>query len=267
MKNTLIPFEKSSTLDQVLIIMEQLALWLIRSGVGHTEFATAIKPIFLQQSLEETTRIKGKQTDSAISLLSGLHRRDVSALRENIENKNVYPTTTATSIPAQVIGKWIAQEWPDQIPQNGTAPSFEALVQSISKDIHPRSVQQELERLQIVSVDQEHIRLLQQAFTPDPQALETRQMVAQNIADHLAAAVHNLTSASPNKFLEQSVFADGLTRESALQLEQLSREIWQTNMLKVLRTAIELCEKDQNMKGNNQRFRLGIFSFTDNENI
>ncbi len=69
-------------LKQVLALMDYLSQWLIRSGVGYTEFSAALKPIFYQQALQELERIDQKPTISAISLLSGLHRKDVSAYKE-----------------------------------------------------------------------------------------------------------------------------------------------------------------------------------------
>jgi len=66
-------------LEQVLTMLQPLVVWLLRSGVGYTDLTAALKPVFLEAARTELTRIGGKQTDSAVSLLSGLHRKDVRA--------------------------------------------------------------------------------------------------------------------------------------------------------------------------------------------
>ena len=52
-------------------------------GGDDAAFAAALKPVFLAQAEQELVRLGRKRTDSAISLLSGLHRKDVRALGED----------------------------------------------------------------------------------------------------------------------------------------------------------------------------------------
>ena len=69
-----------AVLQQAMQVMRPLALWLMRSGVGHASFSAALKPLFLECAREELLRNQGKVSDSALSLLCGLHRKDVRAL-------------------------------------------------------------------------------------------------------------------------------------------------------------------------------------------
>jgi hypothetical protein len=69
-------------------MMQHIARWLIHSGVGYTDFVAALKPIFYDQALAELERIQQNKTDSAVSLLSGLHRKDVSAFRQQANQIN-----------------------------------------------------------------------------------------------------------------------------------------------------------------------------------
>ncbi len=73
-------------LDSVLTMMEPLVLLLLRHGVSYVELAEQLKVVFLAQALAETQRIGAKQTDSALSLVTGLQRRDVQQLREHAKN-------------------------------------------------------------------------------------------------------------------------------------------------------------------------------------
>jgi hypothetical protein len=73
--------------------------------------------------------------------------------------------------------------------------------------------------------------------------------------------VHNLTSDGPRRFLEQSVFADGLSPESVAQLQQLANQLWAQVLDAVVAAAVPLCEQDAHLTQGTQRFRLGLFSY------
>ena len=47
-------------LQQVLLLMNHLTKWLIRSGVGYTEFSAALKPIFYLQAVNELETLEKK---------------------------------------------------------------------------------------------------------------------------------------------------------------------------------------------------------------
>lgn len=243
-------------------------LWLIRSGVGFNDFAAALKPIFFQQALQELGRIDGKQTDSAISLLSGLHRRDVSALRLALEASQPLDhakISRPVSVPARVVGRWLAEQLPNPLrfstDTTSDLPSFENLVRTISNDRHPRSILQELIRLGLASEHGDEIFLEQQAFQPTTDLNETAQLMTDNLYAHLAAGVHNLTRPDLNQWLEQAVFADELTEASVQQLIQHSTALWSEIALQLLKLANNLCAQDEGKTEARHQFRFGAFNF------
>ena len=263
----------ASTLEHALSMIEPLACWLIRSGVGYTEFATALKTVFFDEANKEAQRIGQKPTDSAISLLAGMHRKDINALRlakeQNVPKHRL--VRKSISMSSQVLGRWLAKEWPHSIPVQDAPISFDTLVRAISNDKHPRSVLQELERLGAVRVENDQVHLLKQAFIPKASTLEAHDIFAANIADHLAAGVHNLTQANANdgantsgnetQFIEQSVFADELTEASTQKLRQLSAQAWQQIMRDILEQAILLNEQDADQPEATHRFRVGLYAY------
>ncbi len=265
--------EKKSQLDpdkvlqQALIIMQPLVLWLLRSGVRHPEFSVAIKQVFLEQAASELERLGGKQTDSAISMLSGLHRKDVKAIVAALaqQGKKGAQITRESlgrpTLPSQVVTRWLTSGWPDELPMSGDE-SFEALSRQVSSDVHPRAVLDELVRLGMVVRDHDTIRLCRSAFVPDQQMVEAGNLLAGSTADHLAAGVHNLSGPGTRKFLEQSVFADGLTTGSVQKLEQLAGTLWVQALKALVNAAVPLSEKDE-PAGGDQRIRVGMFCYSE----
>jgi hypothetical protein len=253
---------------RALTIMRPLVTWLLRSGVGYAEFASAIKPVFLEAALLEQQRLGGKRTDSALSLLSGLHRKDVrllAAAKDASAQSGGQPPVSGAVKPtpaSQVVTRWLTRGLPNEIPFAGRRASFEQLARSISSDFHPRSVLQEMVRLGVASEEDGRVRLRAHAFVPDARHDEARELLAASVADHIAAGVHNLTAPDAKKFLEQSVFADGLTGASARQLEQLSGSLWQQVLTSMVEAAVPLCEQDE-PRGGDQRVRVGMFCYSE----
>ncbi len=269
-----------AALDQALVMARPLVTWLLRSGVGYGAFAAALKPVFLAQAelelLAESDTDASRVTDSSLSLLSGLHRKDVRSLRATSADslKTIDALTLAQGKPSaanQVLTRWLANGWPLLLDASGSGQSFDVLSRSASNDFHPRAVLDELVRLGLVAEEGGQVRLLQQAFTPDRSKDEAQQLFAANVADHVAAGLQNLRptsqpeSLTPQKsFLEQSVFADGLSAESVAMLHQLSNTLWREVLERVVQAATPLCEQDKETL-QPERFRLGLFSYSQKE--
>lgn len=254
-------------LEQALLVTQPLVRWLLRSGVGYAEFATALKAVFLLEAEAELQRIDGKRNDSTRSLLSGLHRKDVRALLPSVLASLASGQTRADArgsrptLASKVVTRWLGQELPESLPLTGPAPSFESLSREVSQDVHPRAVLMELMRLGIVDEADQTVTLQRAAFVPNPHHTEARQMMVASVADHLAAGVSNITSARAVTFLEQSVFAEGIHAESALALEHLAASLWPQIMKTMVKAATPLYEKDE-ATGGDQRFRLGMFCYS-----
>jgi hypothetical protein len=257
---------QEAVLAEVLAILEPLVTWLVRSGVGYAGFAAALKPVFLAQAEQELVRLGRKRTDSALSLLSGLHRKDVRSLGEPAEQVTADNAAQGArwgkpSAANQVATRWLSLDWPDLIPFAGPEPSFEALARRVSRDFHHRAVLDDLVRLGVAREEGAAVRLIRDAFIPQPGFAEARQLFAGSAVDHLAAGVHNLSGGPGQRFLEQSVFADGLSEASVRVLHQLANQIWADALQRVVDQAVPLCEQDEGT-ANPQRFRLGVFSFS-----
>lgn len=251
----------AAVLPHALAVMGPLVTWLLRSGVSYGEFVTALKPIFLKAAQQELAHIGARQTDSALSLLSGLHRKDVKALAAVLDEPDPLARLGKPSPASQVVTRWLSSGLPSALPLQGEAPSFEALARAVSTDVHPRSVLQELLRLGVVEEEAGQVSLRQQAFVPDARHVEARQLMSGSVADHLAAGVHNLSSGADKTYLEQSVFADGLSEASARQLELLANTLWQEVLTRMVQAAVPLCAQDEPAEGN-LRIRLGMFCYS-----
>lgn len=260
-------------LRESLYVMEPLARLMVANGVTYTTFSQALKRVFLEAAEAELNEGNRKITDSALSLLSGVHRKDVRSLAARRHE----PAGKATSIADQVIQRWIAladyvgaDGVPKPLPIRGfddDRPSFERLAHSVSKDFHARSILDELVRLGVVAVENNEVRIISaDGFLPGNDMHESLRIFGATLRDHVAAAHRNLTATQSKQrppFLEYSVWADELSAQSTQEIAHLAQKCWFTAMRQVTDLALELSERDRADPGAStaMRFRFGGFTY------
>jgi Family of unknown function (DUF6502) len=252
------------------VLMSPIVRWLLRHGVSYGSFADSLKTVFVNVAREELERGGSKVTNSALSVLSGVHRKDIRALVENSDG-TILGSGGTRNIPlaSQVFTRWLTDAaFRDRsgtarpLPRVGDKRSFESLCISISTDVHPRTVLDELVRLGLVQIDENDVVVpVAAAFVPSRKLDELTDLFAANIADHVAAGAHNLTMAGP-KYLEQSIWADGLSDDSVHHLHQMSRKAWDDTFQVVVGQARERVAADAG-GDENHRIRFGVYFFSE----
>lgn len=264
-------FQKANSneeiLNNVMQIMDVLVKWMIKSGVGYNEFSSSLRILFYNQAIQELNNIAQKKTDSSISLLSGLTRRDVSAFRQENDGYKLIPVKlqdNSISVPARVIGLWINKKLPNRLPFSHADNSFENLVKEVSTERHPRSILLELKRLDLLVEEDDFVILNINSFTPSPESEEIKKIFISNARDLLTAGIDNIMTGK-NKFLEQAVYADKLTEKSINELKCYSYKLWEEASQKILSKAIECCKQDEGRWDATKRFKLGIYEYYEDE--
>ena len=210
-------------------VLRPLVRMMLSQGMNYTMLLEDLKRVFVSVA-EEEFKIDGKeQTNSRITLLTGVHRKDVQRIRDE-ENGETEPPF---SIGAQIFGLWLGDsKYLDESGQPRALPrlaskgiiSFESLVASVSKDFRARPVLDEWLRLGFVSLDyNDHVRLNVQAFIPSQDLEYKLSFLAMNVHDHMSAAVSNLNSKN-EPMLERCVYYDGLTAANVGLLHDLARQ-------------------------------------------
>jgi Family of unknown function (DUF6502) len=268
-------------LDRVLRVMRPLVRLLLRNGVTYTVLAGALKRVFLQAAHDELAARGMATTDSAVSLLSGVHRRDVRTLTRAPAHEGgaqAEPPAPALGLAAQVVGRWLGepgyrseQGRPRVLPRSPAAEpavgSFDALVAGISRDVRPRAVLDELVRLGVAQeADDGSVVLVRGGFAPQQGFEELSWLFAQNLHDHAAAAVANLGGEA--NFLDQAVFVDDIGAESAQRLRQAALAAWKTAFQSVMAEARQRFDTDAATLPAEQRrhrARFGVYFFSEEE--
>lgn len=250
---------------EATVLLAPIVLWLVRHGVSFPAFADLLKPLFVEAARAELERGGAKATQSSLSLLSGVHRKDVRDIADATPHARRSPRPT---LAAQVFTRWLHEGRfrgrngkPLALPRAGPGRTFETLCREMSNDVHPRTVLDELLRLGLVSLETDRVVVRAQSFVPSPRLHEMTALFSANAADHIAAAVSNLTSNEP-PFLEQSIYADGLTAESVEVMQAAARQAWAKAFQIVIARARERVDQDRTSEGN-FRIRFGSYFFSE----
>jgi hypothetical protein len=264
-------------IEESLVMLAPLIRLLLGSGVTYPLFSTALKMAFLRAAQAELRASNKKVTDSAVSLLSGVHRKDVRTLggTEAPADEHV---DRAKSLPDEVFMRWTndpqyldADGLPKVLPLRSRVAdetSFEQLSHSISRDFHSRAVLDELVRLGLAEFSGDSVRLRTESFVPLKGVTEALEFMAAAIADHIAAAASNvgsIQSGTKPRYLEQCIYADELSEESVAELQRLARRIWESALRRTYALASERSEIDRKntMVDQTMRMRFGVYFYSE----
>lgn len=251
-------------------LLRPLIRLLLVNGVTYPFLSNLLKSLFVEVATEEFLLDGKPQTDSRISLLSGVHRKDVKRLGE--ERQQEQPTPPTISLGAKLVALWTGDATyldknkrhiplPRQASEGGVR-SFESLVSSVSKDIRSRVILDEWLRIGVAHIDgEDRVCLNTDAFIPENGYDEKAYYFGQNLHDHIASGAHNLLGQKP-PFLDRSVYYNNLTRESAAELAELSKKLGMQALVAVNKRAAELQASDAGKIEADQRINFGIYYFS-----
>ncbi|WP_367614536.1 DUF6502 family protein [Teichococcus coralli] len=260
-------------LRPVARLLRPLVRLLIRSGVTFPILAELLRTLYVQVAAEALER-EGARSDSRISLLTGVHRKEIRRLREQGEARTEVPAVV--TVASQAIARWLglpqytdAAARPLPLPRTAPAgtPSFEALVASVTTDVRPRAVLDDWLSQGLVSLDADgRVVLKQGAFLPPPGSAEQLYYFTRNLRDHLAAASINVASPKP-PFFERGLHYDRLPPELAARLEAQWRAAGQQMLVELNRQALAWLDAsgEESPGTPTRRVNLGVYVYAEDE--
>ena len=253
----------------VRTVLRPLVRLMLARGVTLPLAIELLKRVYVQVALEEggtgTTA-----TDSRVSLLTGVHRKDVKRLRSLPDAGAGLPHSV--SLGAQLVSVWTTHpHWLDAARQPRPLPrlasaggelSFDALVASVSKDIRARPVLDEWLRLGVVRLNErDEVVLNTAAFIPQAGFDEKLSYLSLNVGDHAMAAIEN-TLGRADPWFERSVHYRGLTPEAIDRLRARAAELGMQS-LQALNTEAQGGAGAESPDPLKMRFTFGVYFYAE----
>lgn len=252
----------------VRAVLRPIVRLMLARGITLPMAVELLKRSFVDVAVEQAGTGCGKVTDSRVSVLTGLHRKDIRRLRELPHLDGGLPQ--ALSLGSQLVSVWTTcaewldgDGWPLALPRltsRGGERSFEALVACVSKDVRARAVLEELLRLGVVRLnDADEVVLNSGAFVPTEGIDEKLAYLALNVGAHAEAAVDN-TLGRADPWFERSVHfpqlsddAIALLRAQAAELAMHTLQTLNVEGQRAMRTDAQMSRKTP------RRFTFGIY--------
>lgn len=202
-------------------ILRPLVRFLIGHGWTYGAMAEMLKVICVEEASRQNDPEAPPLTDSKVSLLSGVHRKEVNRIRQELADgaSEDLPLRHGVNVAAQLVAVWVSR--PDYRDEQGQplalplradkGPSLDVLAREIKADMRPRTILDELVQAGIAEERAGLVQLLKTSYVSDVPS-DRLSFLGANVGDHLASAVQNLQSDSP-PLLEQAVYFDALPRD------------------------------------------------------
>jgi hypothetical protein len=259
----------SALIRSIRHLMRPVIRLMMRHGIVLQTFQQLVKSVYTEEAEKAIRAGGGPVTDLQVSLMTGLHRKEVKRFRE--EGYETFLLSPMLSTGADVVTRWLTdrrfltgRREPKALStrKGDTVDSFATLVRSIDAELRPNAILAEMVRLGVVEVESERAHLIVDAFVPQKGFDDQVQYLAENGHDHLAAAVYNLGKPD-SPMLEQSVSANELSAASAAELERTARGLWKLVMQQVMERAIELESRDRESGAIDTRVNFGAYFYNE----
>jgi hypothetical protein len=246
-------------------LLEPLARLAVGRGITHAALDDWLRAAMVKAAFEAHPELPAHRRASRVSAATGLHRPEVTRLLAQRQA----PSVASKSVASEVFAHWMSAKdyrkddgTPKTIARLGAAPSFEALAQGVTRDVHPRTVLAELVRLKLASTDeaQDTVTLVADGFVPRGDEPRMAAFLGDNVGDHLSAAVENLLQGG-QRHHEQAIYADGLSDPSVREFKQLVRQQWQQLTQALVPELERMVANDAAAGQGSHRIRLGMFGY------
>ncbi|MBK8322538.1 MAG: hypothetical protein IPL06_07280 [Betaproteobacteria bacterium] len=259
---------QSAVLRALARVLRPVARLLIAGGVPFQAASESLKRAYVEAARRHYR--EDAKNDSRLSLLTGLNRKEIKRLTTPIADE--WGPESVTSFASAVFTAWTGRpEWrgpdgaPRVLPRRGEG-SFDALARSVTLDMRPASILDELVRLGYARIgEDDFVHAMGDEFTSRREFADRLGPLAENLQDHADAAVANvLADSTPSPHLERSLFADELSPESAAKLEAFSREKWKSLHDAFIARADELEAEDRaHGRPATMRVRVGLYGYAE----
>ena len=227
-----------------------------------------LRAAFVKAAHEVHSDLPGQRLTSRISTTTGLTRRAVARL----ERRRAAPPQPVRRSPvAELFTRWASdpslqnpEHHPLALPRQGPMPSFETLAQSVTRDVHPRTLLEELSRLKLARHDEatDTVHLLRDAFVPRGDWARMIAFLGSNVGDHLRAATANVLG-DGRQHLEQAISADELSEESLAAAQHLMAQQWRDLLAEVAPQLEALIAADRAAgRVQNRSLRVGLYTWS-----
>ena len=260
--------EQQALHEALSALMASVARLGVARGLSYAAVEQMLRLAFVQAAARAHPGLPEHRKVSRISTTTGINRREVTRL---VRQQVRAAAPASRSLASEVFTHWRSQP-PYRgadgealtLPRLGPAPSFETLAQSVTRDVHPRSLLDELCRLGLARWDEatDEVTLTRETFVASGDLARQLGYLGDNVGDHLRAAVDNVLGGDDRLHFEQAVYADGLSAASIASVRPAVSAQWRALMQTLVPALQARVEADAALRDEPLgRLRVGLYTY------
>lgn len=168
--------------------------YALRKGFAFRQIKDAVEEELVALAGEELRKRGEKVTDSRLSVMTGVGRAKIRALKDQTQK-----AVPKEDLVAKVLGHWQGKKEflskkgrPRPLTYGSEESEFSKLVDTVTADVHAFSVLSELERLRLVSTDENHVRLECESYFDPSDERKSASLLARNLETLTEISQENL---------------------------------------------------------------------------
>lgn len=176
------------------LLLRPVARFCVRHALRLQDFTECAKAALLDAASEARGTERTKLSTSKLSLMTGVHRKDVARIQKSAPMPDSYK-----DLVTKVVGLWQTDPrfmtkdgQPRVLTIDGDKSEFEQLVQSVSRELSPQAILSELERVHGITKAKGGIRLEVQSYVPKGDPKAEFQLLELDSSDLLRAVEENV---------------------------------------------------------------------------
>jgi hypothetical protein len=221
-------------LNAVYACLLPIARLLLRSGVTYQQFEAVAKRAFVREAMFESPLRSRPMNTSRISVKTGLSRKDVKRLREQLASsaEDVSQAASRSGPPARVLHAWHVDPrfiqsggLPRDLQFQNDVDGFSGLVRSVAGDVPAGAVRAELRRSgAIEELPDGQLRVVKRHYVPGSVDEKAITVMSGMVFPLASGIVHNSDpSRTTDGFIQRFAFSEALPSASINEFRRRSR--------------------------------------------
>lgn len=242
----------------------------MRHGVRLPDFIESAKALFVEVARKDLEQQNAKPNVSKISVMSGVHRKDVQRLMESRA-----PAQGQGDLITKIIGMWRTDKrfttkngTPRVLTYKSADSEFSKLVSSVSQDVNPGTVFFELSRTEAVTVTRDGLKLLVQSFVPKGDTEAGFKILSADYEDLARCVSENMLEDPSIPQLHARTEYDNVRPDSIQEIKQMLLKDGHESHARI-RSYLSALDQDINpdprFKGKGIRVVFSSFSFVEDK--
>ena len=251
-------------------ILRPLVKRLLAVGVPFGRLEARLRELFVEVAEAEFALPGRRQTDSRVTLLTGINRKEVRRIRS--AEGEAGPQSFTMNYATSLISRWVTDAQtadrsgrPRPLPYSAArGPSFMKLARQVTADLAPGVLLDELVRSGAVELRDGNVVVLKSdAYVPKVETADKLQILAEDPPELIDTILRNTFAAGEELLLQRKVYYDNLGSDAAKHIRAEMRREGERFLRRVNRL-LARHDRDRNPKaagGERYYAGMGVYFF------